>query len=80
MEKNQLTGMTAMQLMVQSLENVKQLDKTTPLGDKINQTLEACKQLAIGLLEVEKSQLEDAYRNSDFETYYNNRFYNQNTK
>lgn len=80
MQETQLTGLTAMQLMVQSLENVKQKDNTTPLGDKINQTLEACKQLAIGLLEVEKSQLEDAYRNSDFETYYNNRFYNQNTK
>lgn len=80
MQETQLTGLTAMQLMVQSLENVKQKDNSTPLGDKINQTLEACKQLAIGLLEVEKSQLEDAYRNSDFETYYNNRFYNQNTK
>lgn len=80
MQETKLTGLTAMQLMVQSLENVKQKDNTTPLGDKINQTLEACKQLAIGLLEVEKSQLEDAYRNSDFETYYNNRFYNQNTK
>jgi hypothetical protein len=80
MQETQLTGLTAMQLMVQSLENVKQKDNTTPLGDKINQTLEACKQLAIGLLEVEKSQLEDAYRNSDFETYYNNRFYNQNNK
>ena len=43
-------------------------------------TLEACKQLAIGLLEIEKSQLADAYRNSDFETYYNNRFYNQKTQ
>lgn len=80
MQETQLTGLTAMQLMVQSLENVKQKDNTTPLGDKINQTLEACKQLAIGLLEVEKSQLMDAYRNSDFETYYNNRFYNQNIK
>ena len=77
---NQLTGLTAMQLMIQSLEKVKQKDNVTPVGNKINQTLEACKQLAIGLLEIEKSQLADAYRNSDFETYYNNRFYNQNNK
>jgi hypothetical protein len=76
---NQLNGLTAMQLMIQSLENVKQKDNVTPVADKINQTLEACKQLAIGLLDIEKSQLADAYRNSDFETYYNNRFYNQKT-
>lgn len=80
MEKQELTGLTAMQLMIQSLEKVKQKDNVTPVADKINQTLEACKQLAIGLLDIEKTQLADAYRNSDFETYYNNRFYNQNNK
>lgn len=80
MENNQLTGLTAMQLMIQSLENVKQKNNASPTTDRINQTLEACKQLAIGLLEIEKGQLADAYRNSDFETYYNNRFYNQNNK
>ena len=74
--ENQLTGLTAMQLMIQALENVKQKDNLTPVADRINQTLEACKQLAIGLLDIEKSQLADAYRNSDFETYYNNRFFN----
>jgi len=76
---NQLNGLTAMQLMIQSLENVKQKDNVTPVADKINQTLEACKQISNGLLDIEKSQLADAYRNSDFETYYNNRFYNQKT-
>lgn len=80
MENQQLMGLTAMQLMIQSLENVKQKDNVTPVADRINQTLEACKQLAIGLLDIEKTQLADAYRNSDFETYYNNRFYNQNNK
>jgi hypothetical protein len=80
MDNQQLMGLTAMQLMIQSLENVKQKDNVTPVADKINQTLEACKQLAIGLLDIEKTQLADAYRNSDFETYYNNRFYNQKTQ
>lgn len=80
MAKNELAGLTAMQLMIQSLEKVKQKENVTPVADRINQTLEACKQLAIGLLEIEKSQLADAYRNSDFETYYNNRFYNQKTQ
>ena len=73
----ELNGLTAMQLMIQALEKVKQKENETPVADKINQTLEACKQLAIGLLDIEKSQLADAYRNSDFETYYENRFYNQ---
>lgn len=77
---NPITGLTAMQLMINSLEKVKQKDNLSPTADRINQTLEACKQLAIGLLDIEKSQLADAYRNSDFETYYNNRFYNQNNK
>ena len=76
----ELNGLTAMQLMIQALEKVKQKENVTPVADKINQTLEACKQLAIGLLDIEKSQLADAYRNSDFETYYENRFYNQKTK
>lgn len=80
MENQQLMGLTAMQLMIQSLENVKQKNNLSPTADKINQTLEACKQLAIGLLEIEKIQLADAYRNSDFETYYNSRFYNQKTQ
>ena len=75
----ELNGLTAMQLMIQALEKVKQKENVTPVADKINQTLEACKQLAIGLLDIEKSQLADAYRNSDFETYYENRFYNQKT-
>lgn len=75
-----LLGLTAMQLMIEALEDVKQKDNTSPVADKINQTLEACKELAIGLLDIEKEQLQDAYRNSDFETYYNNRFYNQNNK
>jgi hypothetical protein len=73
----ELNGLTAMQLMIQALEKVKQKENVTPVADKINQTLEACKQLAIGLLDIEKNQLADAYRNSDFETYYENRFYNQ---
>jgi hypothetical protein len=77
MEK--LRGLTAMQLMVEALENAKQKENVTPVTDKINQTLQACKELAIGLIEIEKSQLQDAFRNSDFETYYNNRFYNQKT-
>ena len=77
MEK--LRGLTAMQLMVEALENAKQKENVTPVADKINQTLQACKELAIGLIEIEKSQLQDAFRNSDFETYYNNRFYNQKT-
>jgi hypothetical protein len=75
MEK--LRGLTAMQLMVEALENAKQKENVTPVTDKINQTLQACKELAIGLIEIEKSQLQDAFRNSDFETYYENRFYNQ---
>ena len=77
MEK--LRGLTAMQLMVEALENAKQKENVTPVTDKINQTLQACKELAIGLIEIEKSQLQDAFRNSDFETYYNNRFYNKKT-
>lgn len=76
----QLQGLTAMQLMIEALESVKQTDNTSPIGTKINQALDACKELAIGLLEIEKHQLKDAYQNSDFETYYNNRFYNQNNK
>jgi hypothetical protein len=63
--------------MIKALEEVKQKDNITPVADKINQTLDACKQLAMGLLDIERQQLADAYRNSDFETYYENRFYNQ---
>jgi hypothetical protein len=73
----ELNGLTAMQLMIKALEEVKQKDNITPVADKINQTLDACKQLAMGLLDIERQQLADAYRNSDFETYYENRFYNQ---
>jgi len=80
MDEQIYNGLTAMQLMIQSLEKVKQKEPLDPGAKNINQTLEACKQLAIGLLEIEKMQLADAYRNSDFETYYNNRFYNQKTK
>lgn len=76
----ELQGLTAMQLMIEALESVKQTDNTSPIATKINQALDACKELAIGLLDIEKQQLQDAYRNSDFETYYNNRFYNQNNK
>jgi len=79
MDEQIYNGLTAMQLMIQSLEKVKQKEPLDPGAKNINQTLEACKQLAIGLLEIEKMQLADAYRNSDFETYYNNRFYNQKT-
>lgn len=75
--QKELQGLTAMQLMIKALEEVKQKDNVTPVADKINQTLDACKQLAMGLLDIEKQQLADAYRNSDFETYYENRFYNQ---
>lgn len=75
--QKELQGLTAMQLMIKALEEVKQKDNVTPVAEKINQTLDACKQLAIGLLEIEKQQLADAFRNSDFETYYENRFYNQ---
>lgn len=75
--QKELQGLTAMQLMIKALEEVKQKDNITPVADKINQTLDACKQLAKGLLDIERQQLADAYRNSDFETYYENRFYNQ---
>jgi hypothetical protein len=75
--QKELQGLTAMQLMIKALEEVKQKDNITPVADKINQTLDACKQLAMGLLDIERQQLADAYRNSDFETYYENRFYNQ---
>jgi hypothetical protein len=75
--QKELQGLTAMQLMIKALEEVKQKENITPVADKINQTLDACKQLAMGLLDIEKQQLADAFRNSDFETYYENRFYNQ---
>ena len=75
-----LQGLTAMQLMIGALKEVKQKDNVTPVGSKINQALDACIELAQGLLDIEKAQLADAYRNSDFETYYNNRYYNQKTK
>ena len=75
--QKELQGLTAMQLMIKALEEVKQKDNITPVADKINHTLDACKQLAMGLLDIERQQLADAYRNSDFETYYENRFYNQ---
>jgi hypothetical protein len=75
-----LQGLTAMQLMIGALKEVKQKDNVTPVGSKINQALDACIELAQGLLDIEKAQIADAYRNSDFETYYNNRYYNQKTK
>lgn len=80
MEKQELAGLTAMQLMIQSLEKVQKTGEQTSESDMVNRVLEACRQLAVGLLDIEKDQLADAYRNSDFETYYNNRFYNQKNK
>ena len=80
MKNQELAGLTAMQLMIKSLEEVQKKGNQSSEADMINRILEACKELAVGLLEIEKAQIADAYRNSDFETYYNNRYYNQKTK
>lgn len=72
MNNQEILGLTAMQLFIKSIESNMIDDKTS----LVNRTLMACKEMAEGLLDIEKQQLQDAFRNSNFETYYKNRFYN----
>jgi len=66
MEKTEFIGLTAMQILIKSLEEVKKNDSDL----LTTQLLQAVIDLAGNLLETEKMQIQDAYRNSDFETYF----------
>ena len=66
MQKTEFIGLTAMQILIKSLEEVKKNDSDL----LTTQLLQAVIDLAGNLLETEKMQIQDAYRNPDFESYF----------